>query len=176
MSTILYLVILDITTLWFNSHDYWLWLTYEGRISGTHFQHVGQKFFYEKLTQGRARSDIDGVFWYTKHLHYTLVWIWLWNQPAIRHTNDIVHLRVYIWKCCVFHENIKKKTESQQVWRTWSRRVSHRIRLGFGMDFESGDWTASLRTRHLDILFSREIHPFSVCFWFFLIKHLFRRE
>jgi hypothetical protein len=20
---------------------------------------------------------VDGVFWYTKHVHYTLVWIWL---------------------------------------------------------------------------------------------------
>jgi hypothetical protein len=24
-------------------------------------------------------ADVDGVFWYTKHVHYTLVWIWLWN-------------------------------------------------------------------------------------------------
>jgi hypothetical protein len=23
--------------------------------------------------------DVDGVFWYTKHVHYTLVWICLWN-------------------------------------------------------------------------------------------------
>jgi hypothetical protein len=22
---------------------------------------------------------VDGVFWYTKHVHYTLVWICLWN-------------------------------------------------------------------------------------------------
>jgi hypothetical protein len=22
---------------------------------------------------------VDGVFWYTKHVHYTLVWIYLWN-------------------------------------------------------------------------------------------------
>jgi hypothetical protein len=22
---------------------------------------------------------VDGVFWYTKYVHYTLVWIWLWN-------------------------------------------------------------------------------------------------
>jgi hypothetical protein len=22
---------------------------------------------------------VDGVFWYTKHVHYTLVWILLWN-------------------------------------------------------------------------------------------------
>jgi hypothetical protein len=24
-------------------------------------------------------SDVDGAFWYTKHVHYTLVWISLWN-------------------------------------------------------------------------------------------------
>jgi hypothetical protein len=24
-------------------------------------------------------SFVDGVFWYTKHIHYTLVWICLWN-------------------------------------------------------------------------------------------------
>jgi hypothetical protein len=24
-------------------------------------------------------GDVDGVFWYTKHVHYTLVWIFLWN-------------------------------------------------------------------------------------------------
>jgi hypothetical protein len=24
-------------------------------------------------------TAVDGVFWYTKHVHYTLVWIWLWN-------------------------------------------------------------------------------------------------
>jgi hypothetical protein len=27
----------------------------------------------------RAQQDVDGVFWYTKHVHYTLVWICLWN-------------------------------------------------------------------------------------------------
>jgi hypothetical protein len=32
---------------------------------------------------------VDGVFWYTKHVHYTLVWICLWNSPATRHTNHI---------------------------------------------------------------------------------------
>jgi hypothetical protein len=35
------------------------------------------------LARGRARSkrggDVDGVFWYTKHVQYTLVWIRLWN-------------------------------------------------------------------------------------------------
>jgi hypothetical protein len=25
------------------------------------------------------RVDVDGVFWYIKHVHYTLVWICLWN-------------------------------------------------------------------------------------------------
>jgi hypothetical protein len=29
-------------------------------------------FFLEYLA-------VDGVFWYTKHVHYTLVWILLWN-------------------------------------------------------------------------------------------------
>jgi hypothetical protein len=24
-------------------------------------------------------GTVDGVFWYTKHVHYTLVWICLWN-------------------------------------------------------------------------------------------------
>jgi hypothetical protein len=32
---------------------------------------------------------VDGVFWYTKPVHYTLVWISLWNEPATRHTNHI---------------------------------------------------------------------------------------
>jgi hypothetical protein len=27
-------------------------------------------FFYKK-----APTPVDGVFWYTKHVHYTLVWI-----------------------------------------------------------------------------------------------------
>jgi hypothetical protein len=35
------------------------------------------------LARRRARDksggDVDGVFWYTKHVHYTLVWISLWN-------------------------------------------------------------------------------------------------
>jgi hypothetical protein len=35
------------------------------------------------LARGRARSkrggDVDGVFWYTNHVYYTLVWILLWN-------------------------------------------------------------------------------------------------
>jgi hypothetical protein len=35
------------------------------------------------LARGRARAmrggDVDDVFWYTKHVHYTLVWICLWN-------------------------------------------------------------------------------------------------
>jgi hypothetical protein len=26
-----------------------------------------------------ALSSVDGVFWYTKHVCYTLVWISLWN-------------------------------------------------------------------------------------------------
>jgi hypothetical protein len=26
-----------------------------------------------------ASYSVDGVFWYTKHVHYTLVWIYLWN-------------------------------------------------------------------------------------------------
>jgi hypothetical protein len=25
------------------------------------------------------RVDVDSVFWYIKHVHYTLVWICLWN-------------------------------------------------------------------------------------------------
>jgi hypothetical protein len=24
-------------------------------------------------------ASVDGVFWYIKHVHYTLVWICLWN-------------------------------------------------------------------------------------------------
>jgi hypothetical protein len=24
-------------------------------------------------------GQVDGVLWYTKHVHYTLVWIWLQN-------------------------------------------------------------------------------------------------
>jgi hypothetical protein len=24
-------------------------------------------------------NSVDGVFWYTKHVHYTLVWICVWN-------------------------------------------------------------------------------------------------
>jgi hypothetical protein len=35
------------------------------------------------LARGRARAkrggDVDGVFWFTKHVHYTLVCIYLWN-------------------------------------------------------------------------------------------------
>jgi hypothetical protein len=37
------------------------------------------KVLLRVLAQGRARSkrggDVDGVFCYTKHVHYTLVWI-----------------------------------------------------------------------------------------------------
>jgi hypothetical protein len=36
-----------------------------------------------EVARGRARAnrggDVDGVFWYTKHVHYILVWISLWN-------------------------------------------------------------------------------------------------
>jgi hypothetical protein len=46
---------------------------------------------YSRVDQNTLASDIasmvplslwlnvDGVFWYTKHVHYTLVWICLWN-------------------------------------------------------------------------------------------------
>jgi hypothetical protein len=37
------------------------------------------KVLLRVLARGRAISkcggDVDGVFWYTKHVHYTLVWI-----------------------------------------------------------------------------------------------------
>jgi hypothetical protein len=37
------------------------------------------KVLLRVLARGRARSkrggDVDSVFWYTKHVHYTLVWI-----------------------------------------------------------------------------------------------------
>jgi hypothetical protein len=56
------------------------WLTCEWRISGANFQHHGQKFFWKEVARGWVRSkcvgDVDGVFWYTKHVHYTLVWAW----------------------------------------------------------------------------------------------------
>jgi hypothetical protein len=48
-------------------------------------------------------ANVDGVFWYTKHVHYTLVWILLWNKPATSHTNHKqVHLCACIWKWCVY--------------------------------------------------------------------------
>jgi hypothetical protein len=54
-------------------------LTCEERISGVRFQHLGQKIFYEYLLEDEQDlsigGDVDGVFWYTKHVHYTLVWI-----------------------------------------------------------------------------------------------------
>jgi hypothetical protein len=31
------------------------------------------------IWQPPYRVLVDGVFWYTKHVHYTLVWICLWN-------------------------------------------------------------------------------------------------
>jgi hypothetical protein len=35
------------------------------------------KFFYEYLLEDEQElsvgGDVDGVFWYTKHVHYTLV-------------------------------------------------------------------------------------------------------
>jgi hypothetical protein len=41
------------------------------------------KFFYEYLLEDEQElsvgGDVDCVFWYTKHVHYTLVWICLWN-------------------------------------------------------------------------------------------------
>jgi hypothetical protein len=33
----------------------------------------------ELMLQQMPQSIVDGVFWYTKHVHYTLVWIFLWN-------------------------------------------------------------------------------------------------
>jgi hypothetical protein len=52
------------------------WLICEERISGAWFQHLGQSSF-TNTCRGRARSkhggDVDGVFLYTKHVHYTLV-------------------------------------------------------------------------------------------------------
>jgi hypothetical protein len=39
--------------------------------------------FLRVLARGPARAkrggDVDGVLWYTKYVHYTLVWICLWN-------------------------------------------------------------------------------------------------
>jgi hypothetical protein len=36
-----------------------------------------------KMAKPSNKKDVmklvDGVFWYTKHVHYTLVWICLWN-------------------------------------------------------------------------------------------------
>jgi hypothetical protein len=44
------------------------------------------KFIYEYLLEeeqdlsvGEMLTVVDGVFWYTKHVYYTLVWILLWN-------------------------------------------------------------------------------------------------
>jgi hypothetical protein len=31
------------------------------------------------LSRFIARLGVDSVFWYTKHFHYTMVWICLWN-------------------------------------------------------------------------------------------------
>jgi hypothetical protein len=30
-------------------------------------------------TRSKRGGDVDGVFWYTKHVYYTLVWIRLRN-------------------------------------------------------------------------------------------------
>jgi hypothetical protein len=31
------------------------------------------------LNRRSSLCFVDGVFWYTKHVHYTLIWICLWN-------------------------------------------------------------------------------------------------
>jgi hypothetical protein len=35
----------------------------------------------QRIPSGEEDSSmaVDGVFWYTKHVHYTLVWMCLWN-------------------------------------------------------------------------------------------------
>jgi hypothetical protein len=36
-----------------------------------------------KKSEGRAYSTVDGVFWYTKHFHCTLVWIDYGTNPTL---------------------------------------------------------------------------------------------
>jgi hypothetical protein len=58
------------------------WLTCEEGLA-VHDYNTLDGVLLRVLAWGRARAkrgvDVDGVFWYTKHVHYTLVWIWLWN-------------------------------------------------------------------------------------------------
>jgi hypothetical protein len=59
------------------------------------------KVLLRVLAQGQARSmcggDVVGVFWYTKNVHYTLVWIdYGTNPPLGTLLIQQVHLRVCI--------------------------------------------------------------------------------
>jgi hypothetical protein len=58
------------------------WLTCEEGLA-VHDYNTLDEVLLRVLARGRERAkrggDVDGVFWYTKHVHYTLVWIWLWN-------------------------------------------------------------------------------------------------
>jgi hypothetical protein len=58
------------------------WLTCEKNLA-KHDYNALDEVLLRVLARGRARSkhggDVDGVFGYTKHVHYTLVWICLWN-------------------------------------------------------------------------------------------------
>jgi hypothetical protein len=44
-----------------------------------HLQHFLEICSIFTIKDVPSDAVVDGVFWYTKHVHYTLVWICLWN-------------------------------------------------------------------------------------------------
>jgi hypothetical protein len=55
----------------------------KGREKGKVFRRIRKKILGKNRREGKGIfvgfSSVDGVFWYTKHVHSTLVWICLWN-------------------------------------------------------------------------------------------------
>jgi hypothetical protein len=69
-----------------NTEDPWIDYLIISRLEGYYATPIIQIFqdrrFIIKIdpqlksaTQPKARGLVDGVLWYTKHVHYTLVWI-----------------------------------------------------------------------------------------------------
>jgi hypothetical protein len=52
------------------------WLTCEEELAVHDYNTLNEVLLRARAKRG---GDVDGVFWYTNDVHYTLAWIWLWN-------------------------------------------------------------------------------------------------
>jgi hypothetical protein len=63
---------------------------------------------------------VDSEFWCSQRICYTLVWAWLCNKPATRHSDDITSSTIYVHLevLCFYGKTWTKGMESQRVQRS----------------------------------------------------------